>query len=132
MEYPVGTARWFNTMPSAEDLAKLYDSIQAKQSEKGVKGEKAGSIRDIVRSIVSAKKAQGITKLSQATLRQVVKDVMTNQDGVEPKLDQSYFSTIITGMYETEKDPVTKAVIVLTGSEKAPKVRKPKTKKAEA
>ena len=120
-------------MPSAEDLAKLYDAIQAKQSEKGVKGEKAGSIREIVRSVVAAKKAQGINKLSQATLRQVVRDVMTAQDGgVEPKLDQSYFSTIITGMYETEKDPATKAVIVLTGSEKAPKVRKPKVKKSEA
>jgi len=116
-------------MPSAEDLSKLYDAIQAKQSEKGVKGEKAGSIREIVRSVVAAKKAHGINKLSQATLRQVVKDIMTAQDGQEPKLDQSYFSTIITGMYETEKDPATKAVIVRTGAEKAPKVRKPKTKK---
>lgn len=120
-------------MPSAEDLSKLYDAIQAKQSEKGVKGEKAGNIRDIVRSIVASKKSHGITKLSQATLRQVVKDIMTTQEGAEPKLDQSYFSTIITGMYETEKDPLTKAVIVLTSAEKAPKVRKPKTsKKAEA
>lgn len=118
-------------MPSAEDLAKLYDQIEAKQSEKGVKGEKASAIRDILRTVVEAKKAQGITKLSQATLRGVVKETMAAQNpDTEVKLDQSYFSTVVTGLYNTEKDPVTKAVLVLTDTEKAPKVRKAKKAKA--
>jgi len=121
-------------MVNAEDLAKLYDSISAKQAEKGVKGEKAGSIRDNVRNIVAAMKKRGITELSQATLRNTVKELMSTVDAAgnieEVKLDQSYFSTIITNMYEVKKDPATGAVIVLTAVEKAPKVRKPKAKKA--
>lgn len=120
-------------MAKPEDLAKLYDSIQAKQTEKGVKGEKANSIRDVIRSVVQAKKQKGVTELSQATLRNVVKEIMSTTDAagnkLEPKLDQSYFSTIINGMYEVKKDPATGAVVVLTGSEKPPKVRTPRAKK---
>jgi hypothetical protein len=120
-------------MPSPSELASLYDSVAAKQAERGVKGEKAGSIRDLIRAIVAAKKSQGITKLSQATLRVAVKGLLPIPEGKdEAKLDQSYFSTIIQNMYETEKDKATGAVLVNTSAEKPPKVKKERKKKADA
>jgi len=118
-------------MASAEDLIKLYNSIQAKQVEKGVKGEKANAIRDTVRSIVAAFKATGVVELSQATLRNSVKEILAESDP-EVKLDQGHFSTIISAMYETKKDTATGAVIVLTAAEKPPKVRVKKAKAKSA
>lgn len=109
-------------MSKATELADLYDSIAAEQAAKGVKGEKAGVIREHVRNIVAAKAKQGMTELSQATLRQSVKKLM----GEDTKLDQSYFSSLINGMYDTRKDPGTGAVVVITDHEKAPKPRKQK------
>ena len=115
-------------MATPEELAKLYDSISAKQAEKGVKGEKSNAVRDHVRNIVAALKSRGQTTASQATLRNAVKELM----GEDTKMDQSYFSTIITAMYETGKDKATGAVIVQIGQEKAPKVRTPRVKKEKA
>lgn len=109
-------------MSKASELVDLYDTIAAEQASKGVKGEKAGVIRDHVRAIVAAKGKQGVHELSQATLRQAVKKLM----GDDSKLDQSYFSTIINGMYEIRKDTTTGAVVVLTDQEKAPKAKKAK------
>jgi len=108
-------------MSKATELADLYDSIAAEQAARGVKGEKAGIIREHVRNIVAAKAKQGMTELSQATLRQAVKKLI----GEDSKLDQSYFSSLINGMYETRKDK-TGAVVVLTDHEKPPKQRKQK------
>jgi hypothetical protein len=109
-------------MSKATELADLYDSIAAEQASKGVKGEKAGMIREHLRNIVAAKAKQGQTELSQATLRQAVKKLM----GEDAKLDQSYFSTLVNGMYETRKDTATGAVVVLTDHEKPPKAKKAK------
>jgi hypothetical protein len=122
-------------IPSAEELVKLYETVESKQVERGVKGEKSGIIKQHLRAMVDALKVKGVTELSQATLRNAIKEIMTVRNAAgevvtEPKMDPSYFSTIVSGIYETKHDPKTGAILVLTSSEKSPKVRKAKKAKA--
>lgn len=119
-----------------EELSKLYDKVDAQTKQSGVKGEKATEIRSIVSGIAAAKMAAGITRLSAATIKGAVIAAMTTLDAegkeVKPKVDASQFTSIITAMYETEKDAATHALVVLVDKPKAPKARVPRKKKTEA
>ena len=118
-----------------EDVGKIFDKVDAQKKAEGVKGEKSGSIREILNTIVAAKAKQGMHRLSQASLKGAVQEIMGTQvDGVlvPAKIEPSQFSSIINGMFETEKDKDTGAVIVLANQRKAPKAHTPRVKKADA